>query len=246
MTDFAYEIEESGRPSLGLIVLSVDETVEHDFRLLFRPEDVTLHVTRIASGDDLTTQTIAKMEPRLTDAARLLPSAPRFDAVGYACTSASAQIGASRVHAAILAGVSAEHVTDPLTATFAAAESLGIRRIGLVSPYIEDVSARLRKALTEGGLDVVETLSFGERTEARVARIAPRSIAEAARTIAARQTLDGIFLSCTNLRTLDFLAALEDELSLPILSSNQALAWHLARLSGAPLIGPSAGRLMVL
>jgi maleate isomerase len=77
-------------------------------------------------------------------------------------------------------------------------------------------------------------LSFGEEVEARVARIDPRSTAEAARALAWRGGMDALFLSCTNLRTYDILPALQAELGLPVLSSNQALAWHMARLAGIP------------
>ncbi len=52
-----------------------------------------------------------------------------------------------------------------------------------------------------------------------------------------------MFLSCTNLRTVGMLDALEARLGKPAISSNQALAWHMASLAGVKP-GRPVGRLM--
>lgn len=231
MTAFPYDLQDDSLPRLGLIVLQVDETIERDFRRLFPPEVCRLHVTRVPSGAELTPQTIAAMEAALPSAAALLPAAA-FDVVGYACTSGTTLIGASRVRDLVMGAAQTRAVTDPLTAALAACRDLGLSRIGIVSPYVDSVAAPIREAFEAAGVAVPDTLSFGEEVEARVARIAPASIADAARTLARRSRLDGLFLSCTNLRTLDILAALEAELGLPVISSNQALGRHIAQLSG--------------
>jgi maleate isomerase len=229
---FPYTVDApSGAPRLGLIVLQVDETVERDFRHLL-PVDTTLHVSRVPSGADLTPDTIAGMEHTLAASAALLPPAAAFDVVGYACTSASTQLGAERVEALVHRGARTRHVTNPFSASLAAFEALGLRRIAIVSPYVAAVSDRLIDAFRATGLDVAGSLSFGEGQEARVARIAAHSLAEAARQAARLPGTQAVFLSCTNLRTLGILAPLEAELRLPVLSSNQALAWHMARLAG--------------
>jgi len=233
MSAFPCDLEEDSLPRLGLIVLQVDETIEQDFRRLFPPEAARLHISRVPSGAELTPDTIATMETNLPAAAALLPPAARFDVVGYACTSGTTLIGAARVRDLVMAAAHTRAVTDPLTAALAACRALGLSRIGIVSPYIPSVAVPIRDAFEAEGIAVPDTLSFGEQVEARVARIAPASIAEAARALAHRSRLDGVFLSCTNLRTLDILAPLEAELGLPVLSSNQVLGWHMAKLSGA-------------
>jgi maleate isomerase len=67
-----------------------------------------------------------------------------------------------------------------------------------------------------------------------VVRIAPNSIISAAESLAAQGGIDAVFLSCTNLRTLELIGALEARLAIPVLSSNQVLGWHLLRLAGMP------------
>ena len=232
MSPFPYALAENPLPAMGLIVLRVDETIEQEFRRSIAPEVARLHVTRVPSGDDLTPDSIAGMERALTAAAALLPPAADFDVVGYACTSGTAQIGAERVRDLITAGTSTRTVTDPLTAALAALDMRGARRVGIVSPYVASVAEPLRRAFVDRGLEVPQMLSFGEEVEARVARIAPCSIAEAARAVAGGTDLDAVFLSCTNLRTQNIREDLEAELGIPVLSSNQALAWHMSRLAG--------------
>ncbi len=229
---FAYALEEDDPPRLGLIVLQVDETVEQDFRRLFPPHVARVHFSRVPSGAELTPDSIATMESTLPAAASLLPSARPLDVIGYACTSGTTLIGADRVTELVAQAAQTRAVTDPLTAALAACRTLGLERVGIVSPYIPSVADPIRRAFELAGLNVPDTLSFGEEIEARVARITPASIARAARELAGRSKLDGLFLSCTNLRTLDILGPLALELDLPVLSSNQVLAWRMAELAG--------------
>ncbi len=231
MSAFPYTLQEDDMPHLGLIVLQVDETIESDFRRLFPPHVARLHVTRVPSGAELTPDSIAEMKRALPDAARLLPATQPLDVVGYACTSGTTLIGADDVREIVKGAVQTKAVTDPLSAALAQCHSLNVARLGIVSPYIASVSEPIRAAFEAGGIAIPDTLSFGEQVEARVARIAPRSIANAARALAQRSKLDAVFLSCTNLRTLDILAPLSKELGLPVLSSNQCLAAHMAALA---------------
>ncbi|MSU92210.1 Asp/Glu racemase [Rhodobacteraceae bacterium 2CG4] len=242
MTGIAYELTTDPRPRLGLVVLQVDETIEEDARRLFPPEGARLHVSRVPSGAELTPDTIRTMAAALPAAAALLPPAVTFDVVGYGCTSGTAMIGAARVRQLVRSAVRTRAVTDPLSAALAALSALGLRRIGIVSPYVASVAGPIRAAFEADGIAVADTFSFGEEVEARVARIPPSAIRAAALALAGRSALDGVFLSCTNLRTLDLIPELEADLGLPVLGSTQALAWHMARLSGAG-VAP-AGRLM--
>lgn len=228
---FPHRLEERRAPQVGVVVLQADETIELDFRRLF-PLQVELFVSRIPSGDEVTPESLASMEDLLAESATLFPRSARFSAVGYACTSGTAQIGATRVAERIRSVTETASVTDPLSALVAACGKLGIRRLGLLSPYVAAVSDRLREVLAAKGIETPVFGSFEVAEEARVARIDGKSITEAAAHLAARGGIDAIFLSCTNLRTLDVIPALEAELDLPVLSSNQVLGWDLIRLAG--------------
>lgn len=230
------------RPALGLVVLQSDESVEADMRRLI-PQRGNLLVTRVPSGAEVTPETLAEMEGHLGQAAALFPPWARFSAVGYACTSGTAQIGAPHVAAQIRAAVETEAVTEPVSALIAACTALGLRRLGLISPYVAEVSGRLRAVLAEARIETPVFASFEVPEEARVARIGPQSLRDAAMRLAGEAPLDGLFLSCTNLRTLSVIPALEAELGLPVLSSNQVLAWHMMRLAGIAAPKRAPGRL---
>ena len=235
--DLLYTLRSDHPTQLGMIVLQSDETLEADMRRLL-PVEAELLVSRVESGTELSHDMIAAMEDRLTASARLLPRDSRFAAVGYGCTSASAQIGSDRVAARIKDGAQVAHVTNPVAALIAACRALEITKLGLVSPYIASISDRLREVLEEAGITVTRFGSFNEPVEANVVRITEGSLEEAAMAVGAEDACQAVFLSCTNLRTLDVIPRIEAQLGKPVLSSNQVLAWHLLQLADiAPVPG---------
>jgi maleate isomerase len=240
---FPHRLTVERAPQLGLIVLQSDETIEPDFRRLI-PIRADLLVSRVPSGAEVTAETLAAMEAHLSAAAGLFPVAARFAVVGYGCTSGTAQIGAAQVALHVHAGTATQAVTEPVSALIAACRALGLGRLGLISPYIAPVSARLRETLAAAGIATPVFGSFDVPEEARVARIDGASILGAAEAVAAQAAVDGVFLSCTNLRTLEVIPALEARLGLPVLSSNLVLAWHMMRLAGLAAAAVPPGQLV--
>ncbi len=229
---------------LGLVVLQADAVIEQDFRRLLAADQAAVYVTRIPSSADLTAATLAAMATALPAAAGLLPPAIDFAVVGYACTSGATVIGPARVARLIRGAVTTARVTEPLSAALAAFTALGVRRIGLVSPYVAEVSTALRAAFAAAGVETVAFASFEEPVEARVARIAPASVRAAALAIGGQPDVQAVFLSCTNLRTLEVIGEVEEALGKPVISSNQALAWQMSRLADLPPPDRTFGRLM--
>jgi maleate isomerase len=229
--------------TLGLIVLQVDETIEQDFRRIFCARDIALYISRVASGTVLTRDTITQMAVDLPQAVKLLPPAVAFDAIAYACTSGTTLIGAAQVAQLVQENAQTRAVCNPLSASIAALHALDVRSVGIVSPYVANVALPIQQAFIDAGFAVPQTLSFGEEIEQHVARIDPASIHAAACEIGRADEVDAVFLSCTNLRTLDIIADLEAQIGKPVVSSNQALAWHMARTAGVPLGAGFPGRL---
>jgi maleate isomerase len=166
-----------------------------------------------------------------------------LNAVGYGCTSGTAQIGVQEIERLVKSGTKTQAVSQPVSALVAACQHLKLKRIAFLSPYLEEVSANLRTVLQQNGVETPVFGTFGEAEETKVVRISGASVQSAARHLLAEGGLDGIFLSCTNLRTMDLIAPMEAELGLPVLSSNLVLAWHLAQLSGDPKALQGPGRL---
>ena len=220
------------RVNLGLVVLQSDETLEHDLRRMSPSEGVGFYTTRVPSAPTVSNTTLATMEAELPESTSLLPPSVDFDAVAYGCTSGTAVIGAQRIHDIITTSCEARHVTDPMTALIAAARHLNVKKIAFLSPYVAEVSRTLREAIQAQGLEISAFASFDESSEAAVARIDKASLVSAAvDMLETSEDAEAIFLSCTNLQTLDIIKDIEAQTGKPCLSSNLVLGWHLMRLA---------------
>lgn len=231
------------RAALGLIVLQADETVEPELRWLLGLEGVALYHSRVPSGAEVTPESLAAMRAEIPAATRLLPPTAALDVIGYACTSGATIIGEAAVAAAIRSVRPEVAVSDPLTAAKAACRALGVARLGFVTPYVAAVSAAMRRKLEEAGLEIAAFASFEESEEAVVARIAPASVLDALLRVGAAPDCEAVFAACTNLRASGVIAEAEARLGKPVVTSNQALAWHMLRLAGLPDGLPAGGSL---
>ena len=231
------------RANMGLITLRADETFEYDMRRLMAQEGVGFYVSRTRSAPDVTAETLAQMEQDLPAAAGLLPNPIDFDVIGYGCTSGTSVIGPARIAELISHHCRTKQVSDPLTALIAACHAMQIKRLAVLSPYIEDVSKTLRRRLLEAHIETPLFGSFEEPLETNVARISHHSVVEAACALWSDQNVDALFLSCTNLQTFESIREIETVINAPVFSSNQVLAWHMKSLSGSLGLHHGPGRL---
>ena len=220
------------RASLGLVVLQNDETIEGEFRRMLDIAGVALHCSRISCAAEISAESLAAMRLDLPRASALLPS--ELNALGYACTSGATVIGEEEVSKLLRLSHPSAGTSNPLTAAKAALEVLGIGRLAFVTPYAPEVSAAMREALESFGVEISGFASFEESDDRVVARISPESCLEGIVSAARLGACDGVFIACTNLRALGVIGEAEKILGVPVVSSNQALAWHLLRLAGIP------------
>jgi len=217
---------------IGLIVLQTDQTIEDEFRQILAIDGVACYHSRIANAMQVTPQTLAKMQADLPIAARLLPKAFMFDAIGYGCTSGATIIGEDRVAQLILAQHPNAQVSNPLSACKAACTALKLNRIALLTPYTPQVTQALSDALSAGGIAISHTGYFDIEDDFDVGRVDSASLFSAIIELGSHESCEGVFVSCTSLRMAHLILKAEQRLGKPVISSNQALAWHLLRLSG--------------
>lgn len=229
---FETDVGAGTRATLGVVVLKTDETMECDLRAFLPSDGVALYHTRIPFEPKVTSETLARMENDLSASVEMLPETAPFDAIGYGCTSGSAVIGEDRIAERVNSVYAKAAVTNPLSATKAALKALGAKRIALVTPYVPEVSQKMRDRFAEDGIETVTLASFEQIEDAVVARITPKSIYDAIVSTAAERPVDAVFVACTSLRTATVITQAEAELGIPVLSSNQAMAWHMMRLAG--------------
>ena len=114
----------------------------------------------------------------------------------------------------------------------------GIRRVSVVTPYTDAINKRLTafleghgfEVLSMAGQQIVPNLEIGAQTPEVIAAFAKANLSPEA---------DGLFLSCTNWRSMEVAEQLEQELGVPVVTSNQATIWATFRILG--FRGPVSG-----
>ena len=234
------------RARIGLVVLASDYTIEHEFRTLFSIPGVDLYAARIRNSPQITPQTLAAMEPLLTETAdRILPG-DDLDVLAFGCTSASTVLGGDRIASLLGEAKPMAKPSDPISAAFAAFDALGARKIGVLTPYRRDVNEQVRNYITGHGYEVPVFGSFNEEMDPVVATIDEASLVGAIDTIRDGHDIDAVFVSCPSVRLADAVAGIEARTGLPVTSSNHAMAWHCLRLAGVDETIEGRGRLFTL
>jgi maleate isomerase len=231
------------RARIGLIVLATDHTIEHEFRQIYRLDGVALYESRIANSATVNAATLAEMEHGMTAAAAVILPGTKLDVVAYGCTSGTVVIGEEKVFQRIREARPGVACSTPITAGIAAFKKLGVGRIALLTPYVDEVNQMFRRFVEERGIAVPVMGSFNHDDDNEVARISQDSIKAAVRDLAREPSVEGVFISCTSLRVASIAEELEAELGKPVTSSNHALAWHCLRLAGVNDALPNLGRL---
>ncbi|HEY4162325.1 MAG TPA: Asp/Glu racemase [Dongiaceae bacterium] len=231
------------RAAIGVIVLASDQTIEYEYRKIFRLDGVALYQSRIMNSSEINPTTLAKMEQGMTEAAAVIKPGMPMDVVAYGCTSGTVVIGEENVFRRIHEAWPNVKCTTPITGAIAGFKALGAKRVALLTPYIDSVNRLLRKFVQDRGIEVPAIGSFNEENDNNVARISADSIRRAALELGRHPSVDAVFVSCTSIRVAEMAARLEKELGKPVTSSNHAMAWHALRLAGIGDPMPEWGRL---
>jgi len=243
--NYPYEFDESPKSlgAIGLIVLASDHVMEDEFRSIYKIPGISLYHNRIKNDVKVTRETLAAMEGKIADTAgMILPGMP-LDVLAFGCTSASMVIGPSRIKEICQKVIPGVKVTNPFTAAIFALKSLNASPIALVTPYRNDLNLQMKSYFENEGIEVKAMISFNEEDDNNVGRISQDSIEKAALEIGQNPEVNGIFISCTNLRFVKRVEALEKKLGKTVTSSNHALAWHALYLAGVGIPNAGWGRL---
>lgn len=234
ITSIPFELDDgiAGRARIGLVVLATDHTVEHEFRQVVTMPGVAVYQARIPNSPTITPDSLSAMAVDIADRAALILPGVELDVVAYGCTSASMVLGEERVFELIRRGRPEAIPTTPITAAFAAFRAFDTCRIGVLTPYSDDVNRIVRQYIVDQGFEVPVFGSFNEEDDNRAARITTNSIRAAIMEIGGHNEVDAVFLSCTSLRLTEIVDDVERELGKPVTSSNHALIWHTLRLAG--------------
>ena len=165
-------------------------------------------------------------------------------AIGYGCTSASyvRGVGGDKDICARINGATGLPATTTSTTAVEAFRLLGVTRVAVLSPHVDELNERLGSFLERHGLDVVHMRGLNKLRG--IEHIPQEEIYELVVQLVDRPEADGIFISCTGMRTSNILARLEDATGKPVVSALQATIWGTLRLASAPAELPGLGSLL--
>ncbi len=229
------------RARVGLILPHVNTTAEPEFNRL-APAGVSFHVARMLIPE-LTVDGLIAMGQE-TERAALELADLNASAICFCCTSGSFIKGAGYdvELAERIKKVTGAPATATSVAVVEALRLLGLTRVAMVTPYEDAVNEREVAFLDSYGIEVVKFRGLGIGPRLPMFPLAGRSVSHiglqepsVAYNLAKKvmtPEAEGLFISCTNFRTIEVLDALERELEVPVVSANQATFWSAMRLAG--------------
>lgn len=216
---------------LGLIVPSGNGVLEQELPSM-KLGGLSTHYARVRLRTTSPAE-LAGMLAQVPAAAASLGDA-RVDVIGFACTTGSLFGGPGydqQVVARIREAVPDVAATTTATAVVQALRACGMTRVTLLTPYeewLDDIEVAFLEA---HGIQVLKVHGLGLPESRDIEAVAPADIARAAIALDTPRA-DGMFISCTNLRALPVVEALEQRLGKPVVTSNQATLWAMCGLAG--------------
>ena len=226
---------------IGMLVPSSNTALEPATATLAAPlaREVGIHfsrfrVTRIALDAQADAQFL--IEPILA-AAELLADA-KASVIAWNGTAASWR--GFETDAALCAAIETRtgcRATSAITDLNVALHALGVRRLGLVTPYTADVEAAIVRNYASIGIQVTSCCRADLSNNYSFADIQPAAVQAMCRKVAAKG-VDAVAIVCTNMRGPGIATAVEEEFGIPVLDSIAITLWGALNALGidaAPL-----------
>lgn len=224
----------SFRAKLGLIVPPTNTVNEAEWMRLM-PDGVTFHAVRMPIHLD--TQSADGRRALVADLVtkvRELAEA-RVDVVAYACTAGS-MVNPRHALAQEVTRATGVPVVTTSAAIVDALAALEATRVSIATPYHDVLNQHEIEFLAANGIETLGIcgLGLGANGPADYPLIAqtPLDQIEAHARAGFVTGSHALLITCTDFPTLPFHAALETELGVPVVTSNQATLWAALRRAG--------------
>ncbi len=230
-----------GRAKFGIFVPFTNTNLEPDMMML-RPEGVSLHFARLGGydADEIPDEDqMAGLGAADMDEPLRLIQGVKPDVVFYGCTSATLTHGPEfdRTLAATISDQSGAQTVTAAGALVHAIKTLGARRIAFASPYVPAINDQAIAFLASEGIETVSRADVeGTLDNEGQGAMTPEDVTALAKRADSPEA-EAVVLSCTDMRSVETIDALERDLGKPVITSNQAMmfqAMELAGLTDAP------------
>lgn len=212
---------------IGLIIPSSNRLTEPQFQK-YAPSGVGVYVTRLRMTRKWH-KPLKELREAIGEAAAAL-SDTKPDLIVFHCTASSMEEGLAG-EAAVLDVIQEASGCAAMTTGQAVTQALrilGVKKLVLVSPYVEQTNQHEVRYLTEAGFDVIHDLGLGLSGGDEYIAVTPKRWREIV-SENIRPQAEGYLLSCTNTTMIEVIEDLERELKKPVVTSNQATLWACLR-----------------
>ncbi|MGA8319973.1 MAG: hypothetical protein WB774_03930 [Xanthobacteraceae bacterium] len=221
-------LEYAPRGLVGMLTPQANTTAEPEFNILW-PRGISMINGRLMSDKESLNARLVDYFDSYGQSLKQFSNAP-IGAAAAACTGASYLAGRDR-EARVIAEISSRHGHPFITAAMAvvdALRALDAHRIGLVSPYSDDLTRASVTYWQSHGFVVAELASAVTRDDT----FHPIYSLDSSAALAALRTpegksLDAIVMLGTGMPTLRPIAETIDWRGAPAMSSNLCLAWRV-------------------
>jgi maleate cis-trans isomerase len=223
-------LEYAPRGLVGMLTPQANTTAEPEFNILW-PRGVAMISGRLMSDKNLLNDRLVDYFDSYNQALKQFANAP-IGVAAAACTGASYLAGRER-EASVIAEISSRRGHPFITAAMAVADALRVldaHRIGLVSPYSDDLDRASVTYWQAHGFEVAELVSAVTRS----GTFHPIYSLDGSAALAALHTLygkplDAIVMLGTGMPTLRPIMETIGWSGAPIMSSNLCLAWRVVQ-----------------
>jgi len=262
-----YEVPYGYRAKIGLVVVGPNLNPTPEICRMI-PDYVQVRETRVHMDPAVNVEECSKLSEPLGNAAKLLaeglssPIIGNRSAIAFACTAGSLVGGPGWDKKEIemmenatdgfactraIPAMEAQSSGIPCTTTATAAEEamrfLGLKKIVITGPYTEEINKRFRIFYEDSGFEVLNITGLGIEDLYEMGATKPSQAYQAAMEAVVPEA-DGIFITCTNFRCSDVIEEIENDAGIPVVTSNQATAWHLMKLLGINDVVEGYGQLL--
>lgn len=230
--------ERSGwKAKIGVIYIASSLSLEREWHMAL-PEDVSFHTARISiDGDSAGKEDIWNMvnSDKVEELSRQLTSC-EVDVIVFACTAGSFLGGpgwdeklAKRISDAA-GGIPA---TTTSTGLLQALTLAGCKKINMATPYEDNINAEEKAFVEAMGVEVANLIGEQCALDTDIVKVFPERYACSIMEMYEKTPdIDGVFISCTNSRTIELIDVMEKKLGIPVFSSNQVSLFSALKLIG--------------
>ncbi|MBI2986794.1 MAG: aspartate/glutamate racemase family protein [Deltaproteobacteria bacterium] len=215
---------------IGLIIPSGNRLAEPQFQK-YAPPGIGVHTTRLRMTGKWH-KPLSELKESIAEAAAAL-SDTNPGVIVFNCTASSMEEGL-KGEADVLDVIQKASGCAVVTTGQAITEALKLlrlKRIVLISPYVEKTNQQEVQFLREAGFEVIYDLGLGLPGGNDYINVTPERWKEI--TVQnARSEADGYLLSCTNTTMIEVIEELERDLKKPVVTSNQAALWAALKRLG--------------